>query len=515
VLIRGSLFVLLLCTIAKADPWPEFRELSFPAGPRICDRVFLDLDGDGAKDLLLVRGREVSIFLQKGGSYLPERPDQKFNFVDSAILWAHGDVDGDGRPEILFLTDQGVSYYKWENGRLSFIPKTLLAAQGASILKVASKDEIRHKDFYQDYDGDGIPDLLLPGDNCFLLYRGLKGGGFRPPDVLNMRPEVFIDAGGDSPTSQASSTYWYPQPVSGDFDGDGRRDIFVHQREQVSVFMQRPDGGYGPEPTLALPLQFTGELAEGRFKLDFQLPTKFADIDGDGLTDIVATHIGRATTYVFRGKKGRRDLKTPDAVIKLPGISFLDFLVDLDGSGRLDLVLARTDRPGLWDIVKVLVTKEIPVEMLIFYADGTPSVYPRAPNDRREIDIPLLFSSARRGIQIGTSAVITVLGDLTGDGVNDLVLRAGEKKLAVYAGIRGKGFTEEPSFEIPVASMDGYRFLEPYTEDLNGDGIADLSLVYYSWDGKADRMSILLSPGGPRKAGAKEPTVPAGVKNKR
>ncbi|HVY61818.1 MAG TPA: VCBS repeat-containing protein, partial [Planctomycetota bacterium] len=307
--------LLAFCLRALAQSPPTFRELSFPAGPRIVDHVFLDLDGDGAKDLMLVRGRECSLFLQKnGGGYLPERPDQKFNFVDSAILWAHGDVDGDGRPEILFLTDEGVSYYKWENGRLSFIPKTLLAVQGASILKVASKDEIRHKDFYEDLDGDGVADLLLPGDNCFLLSRGLTGGGFRPPDRLAMRPEVWIDAGGESPTSQASSTYWYPQPVSGDFDGDGKRDIFVHQREQVSVFLQRKDGGYGPDPSLALPLEFQGDLAEGRFKLDLQLPTKFVDIDGDGLTDIVATHIGRATTYVFRGKKDRRDLKTPDAV---------------------------------------------------------------------------------------------------------------------------------------------------------------------------------------------------------
>ncbi|HVY61122.1 MAG TPA: VCBS repeat-containing protein, partial [Planctomycetota bacterium] len=187
----------------------------------------------------------------------------------------------------------------------------------------------------------------------------------------------------------------------------------------------------------------------------------------------------------------------------------------LDHDGRVDLVLARTDRPGLWDIVKVLVTKEIPVEMLIFHADGTPGVYPRAPQDRREIDIPLLFSSARRGVQIGTSAVITVLGDLTGDGVNDLVLRAGEKKLAVYAGRRGKGFSEDPTFEVPVTSMDGYRFLEPDAQDLNGDGVADLALTYYSWDAKADRLSILLSPGGPRKTKPVEPTLPAGAKNGR
>jgi hypothetical protein len=499
--------LLLLAASARADDpprAPDFRELSFPAGKRIIDRILLDLDQDGAKDLLLVRGREVSLFLQKGGAFLPERPDQKFNFVSSAILWDEGDIDGDLRPEILFLTGEGVSFYRFREGRLSFVPERLLSVERASILSVASPDEIRYKDFFTDVTGDGVPDLLLPGEGCYLLYRGRKEGGFLPPDILRMRPEVWLSDGGGSPTSQVVSSYWYPQPVSGDFDGDGGRDIFVHQREQVAVFLRKKEGGYGPDPSMALPLTFEGELVEGRFKLDIQLPTKFADVDGDGLTDIVATHIGRGTTYVFRGRKDRKDLKSPDVILKLPGISFLDFMVDLDHDGRQDLVLGRTDRPGLWDLVKVLVTKEIPVDMLFFYSSGE-ALFPRTPDERRELAIPLLFSSAKRGINVGTSAVITILGDLTGDGRNDLVLRASETEIAVHAAReKERGFTDAPAFKIRTPNMEGYRFLEPFTDDLNGDGVDDLTIAYYSWDGKADRLSVHLSQGNPhRPAGAK------------
>ncbi len=510
---RGFVLVLVLVLVLGAPALaagPDFRELAFPAGPRIMDRILVDLDRDGAKDLLLVRGREVSVFLQKGGGFLPERPDQKFNFVDTAILWDDGDVDGDGRPEILFLTDAGVRYYRWDESaqRLSFVPKTLLDLGVGAVLKVASQDEIRHKNFYEDVDGDARKDLLLPGDSCYLLHRGVDGAKFAGAERLEMRPEVWLDAGGESPTSQAISSFWYPQPYSGDFDGDGRRDIFIHQRERLSVFLRRPDGGYGPAPTMALPLTFEGPLDEGRFKLDFTLPTKFADVDGDGLTDIVATHIGRATTYVFRGRKDRRDLKSPDVILKLRGLTFIDFLADLDRDGKQDLVLARTDRPGLWDIMKVLVTKEIPVEVLFFYSSGS-ALYPRQPDERREVAIPLLFSSARRGVNIGTSAVISILGDVTGDGLNDLILRSANDRIAVYAGKKGRAFTEDPAFEIKVSNMDGYRFLEPVTGDLNSDGIDDIVLAYYSWDGKADRLSILLSPGGPRDKAPEPPAPPA------
>jgi hypothetical protein len=508
--LAAAIVLLAAAGSARAD-WPAFREISFPAGKRIMDRIHIDLDGDGAKDLLLVRGREVSVYLQKNGEFHPDAPDQKFNFVDSAILWDDGDVDFDGKPEILFLTAEGVRYYKWQAGRLSFVPNVLLDATGATILKVASRDEIRHKDFHADVDGDQVPDLMIPGDGCFLLFRGKRAGGFGPAETLALRPEVYLDAGGESPTSQAYSSYWYPQPFSGDFDGDGRRDIFVHQRQRISVFLWKAEGGYGPQPSMMLPLEFEGPLDEGRFKLDFQLPTKFADIDNDGLTDIVATHIGRATTYIFKGRKDRKDLAKPDVILKMKGISFLDFLVDLDGDGRKDLMIARTDRPGLWDIVKVLVTKEIPVEALFFYAKGDGTLYGRNPDERRDIQIPLLFSSAKRGINVGTSAVISLLGDMTGDGVNDLILRASEDRIAVYAGKKGgRGFSEDPDFKLKVHDMDGYRFLEPVPDDLNGDGIADLSLAYYSWDGKADRLSILLSPGKPTPAApAAPPKAPA------
>jgi hypothetical protein len=498
-----STALLLLAAPARADG-PQFRELSWPAGPRITDRIAVDLNKDGAKDLILVRGRQVSIYLQRGGSYTPENPTQRFNFVDKAILWTTGDVEHDGFSEILYLTNEGVFYYKWEGERLSFVPHELLRTD--SILKTASEVEVRWKQFYLDLDGDGEPDLLLPSENCFLLYRGLGGGKFAPPERLEMSPDVYLDGGGNSPSSQAVSSYWYPQVVAGDWDGTGRRALFVSQREQILIFMQQQgaDGRphFGPRPTYVLPLKFTGPLPEGRFQFDIQLPTKFADVDGDGITDIIATHIGRATTYIYKGRPGRADLAKPDAILKFPGITFLNFLVDLDNDGRMDLVLARTDRPGLLDLVKVLITKEIPVEVLFFFGRAGDEPYPKEPDYRREIEIPILFSSAQRGVNIGTSSVISVLGDFDGDGKKDLLLRSSNTTLAVYRGL-GRSFSDEPAFELRVHDMDGYRFLEPVADDLNGDGISDLILTYYSWDGKADRMSVLLSPGNPRRAEAR------------
>ncbi|MHC4830127.1 MAG: FG-GAP repeat domain-containing protein, partial [Planctomycetota bacterium] len=313
-----------------------------------------------------------------------------------------------------------------------------------------------------------------------------------PADLLSMRPDVNVSLGWNRPTDDARSTFWYAEPKVGDWNGDGKSDVVIYQRRQIVVFLQRAGGRFGPAPTLTMPLEFTGALEEGRFKLDLELPTEVDDIDGDGTVEIIASHVGRATTQVYRGGPERKDLGRPDALIKLEGITFVQFVTDLDGDGRSDLILARTDKPGLLGILTVLITKEVEVELLFFFGRGGGEVLPRVPDERRTIEIPILFSSARRGLNVGTSAVLSVLGDFDGDGQNDLILRTGEDKIGLFPG-QGRKFAEDELVTLTVQPMDGYRFLEPTPVSLNGDKVADLVLTYYSWDGKGDRMSLLVS----------------------
>ncbi|MHC4390123.1 MAG: FG-GAP repeat domain-containing protein [Planctomycetota bacterium] len=468
-----------------------FTEYVFGEGERIVDHAVLDLDGDQRNDFILVRGRKVQIHLQTAqGGFDPSNPDQVFNFVDKAILWTFADVTGDDRPEILFLAGDGVYYYSWRRKRLGFTPRTLFKT--TSILDTASRDEVRLKDFFIDVDGDGERDLLLPTERGFALHRGLGKKKFSPADLLSMRPDVNVSLGWNRPTDDARSTFWYAEPKVGDWNGDGKSDVVIYQRRQIVVFLQRAGGRFGPAPTLTMPLEFTGALEEGRFKLDLELPTEVDDIDGDGTVEIIASHVGRATTQVYRGGPERKDLGRPDALIKLEGITFVQFVTDLDGDGRSDLILARTDKPGLLGILTVLITKEVEVELLFFFGRGGGEVLPRVPDERRAIEIPILFSSARRGLNVGTSAVLSVLGDFDGDGQNDLILRTGEDKIGLFPG-QGRKFAEDELVTLTVQPMDGYRFLEPTPVSLNGDKVADLVLTYYSWDGKGDRMSLLVS----------------------
>lgn len=481
--------------LSSGTLWAKgWTEIGFPTGTRIVDHVAVDLNGDKRDDLLLVRGRRVELYMHGDSGFDAKRPVQRFNFVDNAILWTHADLDGDKRAEILYLASDGVYAYKWQRDRLSFAPTLLFKTE--AILQTASPDEVRWKPFFDDRDGDGVRDLLLPGADGLLLYQGLAAGGFRAAQKLSLRAEVSVTMGLVGVTDVMRSRYFYPQPHSGDANGDGLADLFFHQRQQVVVFLQRPGGRFGPNPERVLPLLFSGALPEGRLKLDLQLPTRFADLDGDGLIDIVATHVGRAVTQVFRGGRDVTKLEQPEVLLRLSGLTFFDHLADLDGDGRQDLVLVRTDRPGLWDLIKVLVTKEVHVEAFVYFGREK-ELLPRMPDTRRMIDIPILFASGKRGFTVGTSAVISLAGDFDGDKRNDLLLRKDDRRIAVYRNLGRKGFSADPVYVIEVHSMDGYRFILPTLRDLNNDGVADVILAYHSWDGDEDRLSVLLStPGG-------------------
>lgn len=161
-----------------------------------------------------------------------------------------------------------------------------------------------------------------------------------------------------SPVRQYSSSENLKQVQIGDVDGDGRDDLVLLTAEQeeypLRIRLQNPDGGLGPEGRYAIPAPSVARLcrmeaptpqaggaksdkpawpaliasisqASGRFSLHalvhetqpgqivsiHPLPADDdaanrdmtgADVDGDGLTDIVVTDPGRGQFLVLRGQ---------------------------------------------------------------------------------------------------------------------------------------------------------------------------------------------------------------------
>jgi outer membrane protein assembly factor BamB len=295
--------------------------------------------------------------------------------------------------------------------------------------------------------------LVVPIGSDLIAY-GPAGSGF----------DAGVHDYGGQPTCPWTLVHDSPAPgvdtptgiAIADFNKDGKLDIALSSRASfggggVTVFLGLGNGTFQG-------LQELSSFGEGTYGL------AAADLDGDGVVDVVSASAGESNdgqpnVYVSLGK-GDGTLSKPKTYSVGPG-PFAMVLADLDGSGRPDMVLA-DDIDGF--------------RVLLNQGKGT-------------FGNPVAYASGQ--------AVLTVaLGDLTGDGKPDVVL--GMKDPQTVQVFPGKG---NGTFGTPLITAVGGWPSGLALGDVNADG--KLDVVVATGD-----VQILLGKGdGTFSPGA---TVPAG-----
>lgn len=481
---------------AQGTPRIDFVRVDLEIGGRITEIVTEDLDGDGRRDLLVVRGRELLVFFQSARGTWTTQANQRFRFHPRTILFDVGDVDGDGKAEIVLLQKRGVYAYSLRQragGALLYGLRPKLLVKCRSFFTRPVKKEVRRKLLLRDLDRDKRPDLVVPIGSGFSILRNL-GKGFAPPVVLSAPPEAVLNPGKDRLSSQLFAAYWFPNPNVAQWDAQGGSEIVMAREGSLHVFGAAKAGQLPirKRGTYEIPEQKQfSRTVENPLELDFTMPLIVSDLDGDRRVDVSSTHVGNGTTRIYRNaKQAAQAFKKPARSIRAKGVTFFSYYVDLDGDGLQDLILPRIDKISVWGILKVLLTRSVPVEMLAYY-QRKGEFFRGEPDDARELDVPLSMDSRGRGIRFGTTVVATVDGDYDGDGIKDLLFRTDDDTLSFYRGVAKRGMEKSVSYTAKVPSLDDYRFCLPLVRDLDGDGHDDVVLRYWSWDRKGDRITIL------------------------
>lgn len=349
--------VLTACVSATAGP----DDLSFEVhevriGHPSVDVLTYDHDGDGVLDVVVSGGGRVVVLEGDGeGRFEVAASVEAGQYpVDLAL----GDLDEDGHADVavanheathvtlLFGGPDGLA-----SGRSERLPVGV--APHAHAVALADLDEDGHLDLLvDDRDGERLQLFAGRGDGSFVRgepvavggdpYRGMTvvdvdGDGHL--DVVTPNPRSVAVQWGDGrggftagPVLDARDVPPFSAAVA-DFDGDGIADIAAGSGEgqgAVVFWLGSGDRAFVRHPGSPF------EIARGPTALNT------ADVDGDGIGDLLVTSYVGGEVAVLRGGDEIDVVRIP-----LEGSPWNVVAADLDGNGRADLAVANDDAPNV------------------------------------------------------------------------------------------------------------------------------------------------------------------------
>ena len=355
--------------------------------------VVADFNGDGRSDLAVAaayisgpppHSGFVEIYLQSAVGVF----DAPVRYPIGPDPWgmSAGDANGDGRLDLVIATPNALPIQPdtiSDSGGISLLlqdaaqPGRFLASQWLATGGMADDAAIAH------LDGDAWADLIVAdavsvNASALLLQQNpAVPGTFLAP--------VFLPTGSGGGSDDVSVA---------DINGDGRTDIALAAQDSIVVFYQKAGGGFEPAVVLGAGITTQGVAV--------------ADVDGDGRADLVVANAGNAPSGGSGGASVSILLQTS------PGSFVATQIPVTDGARRV--AIGDLNQDGIPDVAVVsMVYQDL-------YSPSRISVLLQSAASRGQFSVAGVYAGPDPGSFIA-------IGDMNGDGRNDLVLENGPSVL--------------------------------------------------------------------------------------
>ena len=431
----------------------RFRIDSIPVDERIEAMVVTDLNGDGKPDIAIYGdNKDLEVFYNQGtnGWSDPERWHIDDGQMNPNALVA-GDLNGDGRTDLLLLGDNGSLYFLPQNA-----DHTLGEPQKIPYSGTPKSVQI------VDVDGDGRNDLLLVDWDSPMPFRvrlqNASGG---------LGPEIYFK-------TEPIRSYW-----ADNFEETATNYIVTiaqnSGRAEVSEFMRKPapilSGAFRLGQFQILPLNKTDTAPRGMC---------WADINGDGRPDLLVAEpdSGQLSVYL---QQADGSLAAPKIFPTLAGVSQIE-VADWNDGGTPDIFLlsgaenavgvTHFDKNGRLPFPTLIPLNGKPLVMAVgaLKPRAQPTLAVILDNDGRRSLVTCTANGKMKTQKLSDSfksnPVTLAIQDVNQDGLADLVALIPYEKIKVLLQKRNGGFDEE-DVDPPGGAID-----QPWlaSADVDGDG---------------------------------------------
>lgn len=429
--------------------------IAFASGESVIDALTCDVDGDDVADLVVATSdgtrRRLTLHARRASdAAFVSEPIAALDLTADVVAYAFADVEGDLARECVLFNAAGAVVWRWREKDEAKRFARLFACE--LLWQQSGPRELFHgQGWVRDVDGDALEDFVVPGPSTHRVARQTRGadgarsfaitaeivvpearasgrGRFSDPSQkrglsISVGDEgVSFDARRTAPATWLALSESVAAAVAIDWDGDRDLDLVALGPETVFAFAQGPAGEFPREPA-----SVKNPVPVDRARsLDVSYAARLRDLDGDSRADLVVfagdqrAEAPRTQVLVYRrgedGALGRNG--APHQLLALDGFARPVQLDDVDGDGALDLVVAAL-KPSL---LAALASGGERVDLELSVFRGGPSGFSR----RADLVHKVAVEAGGGGLEID------FVGDVDGDRLRDLFVRADKGRVAIH-----------------------------------------------------------------------------------
>jgi len=301
-----------------------------------------DFDGDGKIDLAIIIAEGLQVYNNTGRLGFPAVTALSmtaYSLPSSGVpqALAAGDMDGDGKTDLLVSTPGDAYVYVFQNtstpGHISFNPTPSAVPASANIGSIALAD----------FNGDGKTDIAIldhiydnsDPNNAISGHINVLANNSTPGNFSFGAEQLLSYVPGSYPMMLCAA----------DLDGDGMPELAYTETNYSEIYVYQNGSAPGGATISLIPATTPQPLTTGDMDMYGNMPTPYgiaaADMDGDGRIDLVTANFYTQDLAIFRNTStpGNFSFSTESTTTPAPLYAAQIALSDLDGDGLPDLSL--------------------------------------------------------------------------------------------------------------------------------------------------------------------------------